>query len=75
MIEEVRKQTGLQVKWGFWRFPVSVLGEDAAEEDLYMAQGFGRQKSPGGYEVDETPLDQFEEAMSQLKPSDAGSAR
>jgi hypothetical protein len=75
VIEEVRKETQLQVERVFWRFPVSVLGKAAAEEDLYMAQGFGRQKSLGGYDVDETPLDQFEEAMSQLKPSHAGPAR
>lgn len=75
VIEEVRKQTGLQVERVFWRFPVSVLGNDAAQEDLYMAQGFGRDKPGGGYDVDETPLDQFEEAMSRLKPSDVGSAR
>jgi hypothetical protein len=75
VVEQVRKETGLLVERVFWRFPVSVLGGEAAKDDLYMAQGFGADKSDPGYEVGEATIMQFEHALSRLRATDVGAGR
>ena len=70
VIDEVRKATGLVVERVFWRFPVTVLGKEEMQEDLYMAQGYRRQRREEGYTVAETSLQQFEDAVSALRTTE-----
>ena len=67
LIDHVRKTTGQFVERVFWRFPVPVIGKEEVAEDLYLAQGFQQIKSGEGYSVTETPWDQFDKAMVELK--------
>jgi hypothetical protein len=67
LIDHVRKTTGQFVERVFWRFPVPVIGKEEAVEDLYIAQGFHQVKSGEGYSVTETPWEQFDKAMVELK--------
>jgi hypothetical protein len=75
VIDEVRKAAGLVVERVFWRFPVTVLGKEEMQEDLYMAQGYQRNRKEEGYTVDETTLQQFEDAVSSLRTTDGSSSR
>ena len=67
LIDHVRKTTGQFVERVFWRFPVPVMGKEEMAEDLYIAQGFQQVKSGEGYSVTETPWEQFDKAMVELK--------
>ena len=67
LIDHVRKTTGQFVERVFWRFPVPVIGKEEVVEDLYVAQGFHQVKSGEGYSVTETPWEQFDKAMVDLK--------
>jgi len=67
LIDHVRKTTGQFVERIFWRFPVPVIGKEEVAEDLYLAQGFQQVKSGEGYSVTETPWEQFDKAMVELK--------
>ena len=67
LIDHVRKTTGQFVERVFWRFPVPVIGKEEIAEDLYLAQGFQQVKSGEGYSVTETPWEQFDKAMVDLK--------
>ncbi len=73
LIDHVRKTTGQFVERVFWRFPVPVIGKEGIAEDLYLAQGFQPVKSGEGYSVTETPWEQFDKAMVELKEG-AGAA-
>jgi hypothetical protein len=73
LIDHVRKTTGQFVERIFWRFPVPVIGKEEVAEDLYLAQGFQQVKSGEGYSVTETPWEQFDKAMVELKEG-AGAA-
>jgi hypothetical protein len=75
VIDEVRKATGLVVERVFWRFPVTVLGKEEMQEDLYLAQGYQRHRREEGYTVAETSLQQFEEAVSSLRAPEGSSPR
>ncbi|MGH8632405.1 MAG: hypothetical protein ACREU7_16780, partial [Burkholderiales bacterium] len=57
----------LVVERVFWRFPVTVLGKEEMQEDLYMAQGYQRHRREEGYTVDEASRQQFEDAVSALR--------
>jgi len=67
LIDHVRKTTGQFVERVFWRFPVPVIGKEEVAEDLYLAQGFQQVKSGEGYSVTETPWEQFDKAMVDMK--------
>lgn len=67
LIDHVRKTTGQFVERVFWRFPVPVIGKEEIAEDLYLAQGIQQVKSGEGYSVTETPWEQFDAAMVELK--------
>ena len=67
LIDHVRKTTGQFVERVFWRFPVPVVGREGTPEDLYLAQGFQQIKAGEGYSVTETPWEQFDQAMVELK--------
>jgi hypothetical protein len=67
LIDHVRKTTGQFVERVFWRFPAPVIGKEEIAEDLYLAQGFHQVKSGEGYSVTETPWEQFDKAMVELK--------
>jgi hypothetical protein len=67
LIDHVRKTTGQFVERVFWRFPVPVIGKEEVAEDLYLAQGFHQIRSGEGYSVTETPWEQFDKAMVELK--------
>jgi hypothetical protein len=67
LIDHVRKTTGQFVERVFWRFPVPMIGKEEVAEDLYLAQGFQQVKSAEGYSVTETPWEQFDKAMVELK--------
>lgn len=67
LIDHVRKTTGQFVERVFWRFPVPVMGKEGAVEDLFIAQGYQQIKSGDGYSVTETPWEQFDKAMVDLK--------
>lgn len=67
LIDHVRKTSGQFVERVFWRFPVPVIGKDEVAEDLYLAQGFQQVKSGEGYSVTETPWEQFDKAMVDMK--------
>ena len=67
LIDHVRKTTGQFVERVFWRFPVPVIGKEEVVEDLYVAQGLHQIKSGEGYSVTETPWEQFDKAMVDLK--------
>ena len=67
VIDHVRKATGQFVERVFWRFPVPVIGKEEIADDLYLAQGFQQVKSGEGYSVTETPWEQFDKAMVDLK--------
>jgi hypothetical protein len=67
LIDHVRKTSGQFVERVFWRFPVPVLGREEVAEDLYLAQGFQQIKSGEGYSVTETPWEQFNKAMVDMK--------
>jgi hypothetical protein len=67
LIDHVRKTTGQFIERVFWRFPVPVIGKEEVAEDLYLAQGFQQVKSGEGYSVTETPWEQFDKAMVELK--------
>lgn len=75
VIDEVRRVTGLVVERVFWRFPVTVLGKEEMQEDLYVAQGYQRQRREEGYTVAETSLQQFEEAVSALRTTENSSPK
>lgn len=66
VIDQVRETSGFFVERVFWRFPVPVLGKEEFSEDLYLAQGFQQVKGEG-YSVSETPWEQFDQAMTELK--------
>jgi len=67
LIDHVRKTTGQFVERVFWRFPVPVIGKEEIAEDLYLAQGIQQVKSGEGYSVTETPWEQFDKAMVELR--------
>jgi len=67
LIDHVRKTAGQFVERVFWRFQVPVIGKEEIGEDLYLAQGIQQVKSGEGYSVTETPWEQFDEAMVELK--------
>ncbi|HKQ24218.1 MAG TPA: hypothetical protein VJT81_07255 [Burkholderiales bacterium] len=67
LIDHVRKATGQFVERVFWRFPVPVIGKEDVAEDLYLAQGIQQVKSGEGYSVTETPWENFDKAMVDLK--------
>ena len=67
LIDHVRKTTGQFVERVFWRFPVPVIGKEEVAEDLYIAQGIHQVKSGEGYSVTETPWEQFDKAMVEMK--------
>lgn len=74
VIDEVRKNAGLVVERVFWRFPVTVLGGEEMQEDLYMAPGYQRSRKEEGYTVDETSRQQFEDAVAALRAADGSSS-
>lgn len=67
LIDHVRKTTGQFVERVFWRFPVPVLDREEAADDLHIAQGFQQIKSGEGYSVTETPWEQFDKAIMDMK--------
>lgn len=67
LIDHVRKTSGQFVERVFWRFPVPLMGKEEVAEDLYLAQGFQQVKSGEGYSVTETPWEQFDKAMVDMK--------
>ena len=75
LIDHVRKTTGQFVERVFWRFPVPVIGKEETPEDLYLAQGFQQVKSGEGYSVTETPWEQFDQAMVELREGVGASTR